>query len=219
MPFAADLPLPPNWSEPPALIAKAKVEMRKWGRVTLSDEPGFKKVITSCLDVPKAVSFNEAADVLAYLGYRFDPAVRKYVPPLADDDVKVIVLEHPKHGTLGDFPNGKGYGYWLTDREADGSASYHGWDKVVYQVEVKGQKFKVVFDLLSVPDSDADGGQICELRPRVKKGWASLANPGLDNRGDSARFSAALAQAHTTLDAPASGDEGNAHPPAIGHTQ
>lgn len=114
MPFATELPLPPSWTEPPALIAKAKVEMRKWGRVTLSDESGFRKVITSCLDVAGYTNINVEGDVLAYLGYRFDPKAWKYIPPLADDDVKVTVLEQPKHGDVGNVrDNAAGHGWYV----------------------------------------------------------------------------------------------------------
>ena len=189
----ADLPLPDALINPPALIAKAKVEMRKWGNLRLSDELGFKKVITSCLDVEGYTNINPEGDVLAYLGYKFDPKSWAYNPHLADEDVKFAVIQQPKHGHLGNVQSGSGdYGYQLTARNPDGTVSYRGWDKVVYQVEVKGQKFKVVFNLLGVANADTIGGQICE---RTCIGFAGEPIGNLQNWLYGAKLSALLSDA------------------------
>ena len=194
---AADLPPLGALPNPPALIAKAKLEMRQWGNVRLSDAPGFKKVITSCLNVEGYTNINIEQDVLAYLGYKFDAKTWKYVPSLLDSEIKFSVLQQPKHGTVGNVQTGSGdYGYKLTARNPDGRASYQGWDKVVYQVEVKGQKFKVVVNLLSVGNADTIGGQICE-RTRISLSGGSSGD--VDAWLRSAQLSALLSSASQSL--------------------
>lgn len=152
---------------PPALIAKANVQVRDWGNVRFSDESGFKKVVTSCADVRGFASINPEGDILAYLGYSFDAKSWKYQPTLdLSKDVKFSVLQAPKHGVVGwGVQYGPDtYGYKITERNSDGEPAYFGPDKVIYQVEVKGQKFKVIFNLLSIPEAESFGGQVCESR-------------------------------------------------------
>lgn len=161
-----DLALPLESLSPPILIAKANVQMRGWGNVRLSDEPRFKRVITSCLDVRGYANIDKAQDVLAYLGYREDPNTRTWSPHLdLDKDIRYSVLQQPEHGIVGEgIQYGAGtYGYQVSERNSDKTPSYFGPDKVIYQVEVKGQKFKVVFNLLSIPDIEWPGNkQRCE---------------------------------------------------------
>lgn len=152
---------------PPALIANANVKMRDWGNVKLSDEPGFRKVITSCLDVRGYENINPEGDVLTFLGYSFEAKSGKYIPVLDPiSDVKIQVIQRPKHGIVGSGVQGdaSSYGYLITERNPDNTPSYFGPDRVVFQVEVKGQKFKVILNLLSIPDAETPSGQLCESR-------------------------------------------------------
>ncbi|MDP2221206.1 MAG: hypothetical protein Q8K34_13540, partial [Hydrogenophaga sp.] len=60
------------------------------------------------------------------------------------------MLQHPRHGTVGyGLLDGdpQTYGYLVRERKPDGTGAYQGPDRVVYLVEVKGQKFKVVINL------------------------------------------------------------------------
>ena len=196
---AADLPPLGALPNPPALIAKAKLEMRQWGNVRLSDASGFKKVITSCLDVEGYTHIDVENDVLDYLGYRENPKTLTLSPPLDfDKDIKITILQQPKHGVVGTnlLPNRPAHGYKLSDRNPDGRASYQGWDKVVYQVEVKGQKFKVIVNLLSVGNADTIGGQICE-RTRISLSGGSSGD--VDAWLRSAQLSALLSSASQSL--------------------
>ncbi|MDO9483943.1 MAG: hypothetical protein Q7J66_25470, partial [Hydrogenophaga sp.] len=161
-----NLPIPDDVLNPPALIAKVKVKFRDWGGVKASDEKGFKKVITSCTDVDGyADSLVIFDDVLAYLGYKADPETGVWSPPLEDKDLKFSVLQHPRHGTVGyGLLNGSSpetYGYLVRERKPDGTGAYQGPDRVVYLVEVKGQKFKVVINLLLGYSNDGPGGEVC----------------------------------------------------------
>jgi hypothetical protein len=203
---AADVPISDSLVNPPAILAKASKEMHRWGRVRLSDEPGFKKVLTSCLDVPGYANIDESAALLAYLGYREDPKSRIWTPSIDfNKDIKIEVLQYPKHGKIGNVQPGSGeYGYRLTERNAEHLPTYRGWDKVVYAVEVKGQRYKVVIDLLSIPDGEVRGGQMCEWRPRLKSGWAVGAMPDISSTDyaawqRSATLSALIASAQSTL--------------------
>ncbi|MDZ4128232.1 MAG: matrixin family metalloprotease, partial [Hydrogenophaga sp.] len=161
-----NLPIPDDVLNPPALIAKVKVKFRDWGGVKASDEKGFKKVITSCTDVDGyADSLVIFDDVLAYLGYKADPETGVWSPPLEDKDLKFSVLQHPRHGTVGyGLLNGSSpetYGYLVRERKPDGTGAYQAPDRVVYLVEVKGQKFKVVINLLLGYSNDGPGGEVC----------------------------------------------------------
>jgi hypothetical protein len=162
-----DAEFPETLINPPIITAKAKVQMRDWGNVRLSDASGFKKVIISCLDVRGYASLDPLQDVLAYLGYREDPKTRTWTPSFSlDRDVRLTVLQNPKHGIVGEgLQYGAGtYGYLITERNADGIPSYYGTDRIVYLVKFKGQKFKIVINVLSISAAETFGRQLCERR-------------------------------------------------------
>ncbi len=159
-----NLPIPDEVLNPPALIAKSKIQFRDWGGVKASDEKGFKKVITSCLDVDGYENIDPLQDVLAYIGYKEDPKTGVWSPEFKDGDIKFSVLQHPRHGTVGHGllnGNPETYGYLVRERKPDGTGAYQGPDRVGYLVEVKGQKFKVVINLLLGYNSDGPGGEAC----------------------------------------------------------
>ena len=199
----SDAHLPEYLTNPPAIFAKAGLEQkyanRRSGKVHLSNESGYRKVFTSCLDVPGFVQVDALQDVLDYLGYHENPKTRVWSPSIDfERDVKVTVLQYPMHGLFNKEDSRFGW----TQRDKQGLPAYQGWDKLIYQVEVKEQKFKVVIDLLSVPDADSPTGAICEWKSKSQKGWGSWVPEGVDEWFSIARYSAILAEAsgvHTEL--------------------
>ncbi len=156
------------------LFAKAIKSPNKrlgMGNLWLSNAPGYKKVLTTCTDaVIQYADLDPEADVMVYLGYRYSPNTKLWtkagVPSIEDKDVKVTVLENPKHGVEGPgvtrYGNPEGYGYKAADiNSASPSPYYLGKDRVVYAVEVKGQKYKLIVNIWSMPSDSADGDFYC----------------------------------------------------------
>ena len=196
MAVAADLPPSFVLINPPALIAKAQVRMSERGNVRLSNEPGYKKVITSCVDVPGLGYLDPERNVIAYLGYRFDYKTKAFKPALnINDDIKTSIIQQPKFGKIvGEGPSGmENYGYRTSRTMPDGTPELGIVDKVIYLVEIKEQKFKVVFNLLNVPGSDRiHGDQACEYK---RFSMADMPDPSLDLWLAAAELSSLLAEA------------------------
>lgn len=157
------------------VVAKAIKSPNKrlgMGSLWLSNEPGYKKVLTTCVDaVMQYADLDPEADVMVYLGYRYSPNTKLWtragMPSIEDKDVKVTVLEKPKHGVEGPgvtrYGNPEGYGYKAADiKSASPSPYYLGKDRVVYAVEVKGQKYKLIVNIWSISsDSVNNSGSYC----------------------------------------------------------
>ena len=153
---------------PPAIVRQADMQLAGLGPIKMTNEAGYKKVFSFCQDAEGAVEISVFADVLDYLGYRYDSNGGKFTPTLdIDKDVKTSVLVEPKHGTMSNVnprTKEKDPNYWLydvKDRAPDGRSAYTGTDRVVFLVEVKGQKFKVVVNLLVAPSIDDRSGPEC----------------------------------------------------------
>jgi hypothetical protein len=181
---------------PPALVAKAQVRMSERGNVRLSDEPGYKKVITSCVDIPGFGYLDPAENAIAYLGYRFDQKNNGFKPALdITKDIKFSIIQPPKFGRIvGDGVNGTdNYGYRTSRTTPDGLPTPGIVDKVIYLVEIKEHKFKVVFNLLNVPSYDRiRGDQACEYK---RFSMTDMPDPSLDSWLAAAELSSLLAEA------------------------
>jgi hypothetical protein len=202
MAVTADLPPSSTLINPPALVAKAQVRMSERGNVRLSNEPGYKKVITSCVDIPGFGYLDPAENAIAYLGYRFDQKAKGFKPALdITKDIKFSIIQHPQFGRIvGEGANGTdNYGYRTSRTTPDGLPVLGIVDKVIYLVEIKEHKFKVVFNLLNVPGSDRiHGDQACEYK---RFSMADMPDPSLDSWLAAAELSSLLAEASgITLD-------------------
>lgn len=135
--------------------------------VRFSDESGYTKVLTYCEDSDGFEHLDPLALVAAHLGYREDPKTRQWTPSFNwEKDTKLTVLQQPSHGIIGKgvlSAKPEAYGYLVTERDASGAATYQGTDKVVFAIEIKRQKFKVVLNLAVCPNIDDTKGKACEL--------------------------------------------------------
>ena len=196
--IAADMAQALPLDNPPAVEVAQAATQKPLGKklrlgprgdlVTLNDEEGFAKVLTYCQDVSSFADLYPDANVVAYLGFKEDPVTRQWTPPFNwSRDSKFQVLKPPMHGIVGKGvfsgePNL--FGYWATSRDDQNEATYTGKDRVVFLVEVKGQKFKVVVNLW-VQNGAGDRGNVCETKkfiaitPPTLAAW--LANINLHN--------------------------------------
>jgi hypothetical protein len=145
------------------------------GRVSVLDgktkRTAATHVLRLCLDAPGAALI-DPTDIIEKLGYSLNSTAK---PIDIGRDVKISVLQQPAHGIigLGVVPyEPEAYGYWVTERNADGLPSYTGVDSVVLSIGIQGASKKVVVIFMVSPQIDETKETLC--KPVLKKKAALL---------------------------------------------